>query len=196
MSHIALPYGMSYLFDEGVVQNGFLDMDIIANALSKICRFNGNTTQFYSVAEHTCHLVNLVSDRAKAWALLHDAPEFVMGDVSGPLKGRIAKHPHDVYRMDYKRAERFIIESFQSFLGWEDEQTMRGVMAEVAMYDYALCYHEAALLQPGSQFLYEPPRVDLGGSAPAHGGMCWTHEVAKQSMINLYQELSFRGEAT
>ena len=63
----------------------------IAHALSNICRFNGHSSRFYSVAQHSV----LVQWEVKAkgggyieqmWALLHDASEAYLGDVTGPLK--------------------------------------------------------------------------------------------------------------
>jgi 5'-deoxynucleotidase YfbR-like HD superfamily hydrolase len=58
----------------------------IASSLSKLARFTGHTTEFYSVAQH-CDLVSrLVPERLALAALLHDATEAYIGDVSRPLK--------------------------------------------------------------------------------------------------------------
>ena len=73
----------------------------IALHLSRLCRFTGAPTQFYSVAQH-CILVSqlvreildkeCVDDQSvEYWdqilaALFHDAEEYVTGDVSSPLK--------------------------------------------------------------------------------------------------------------
>lgn len=63
----------------------------IAHALSNLCRFNGHCKQFYSVAEHS----TLVADIVQALhgtmtdelaGLLHDASEAYLGDWSQPLK--------------------------------------------------------------------------------------------------------------
>jgi len=58
----------------------------VANALSKICRFTGQGDNFYSVAEHAIHVSYLVSEELAMDGLMHDATEFVIGDVSTPLK--------------------------------------------------------------------------------------------------------------
>ena len=58
----------------------------IAHALSLLCRFTGHTEQFYSVAEHCIRVAQLVEPKDKLAALLHDASEAYLGDISTPLK--------------------------------------------------------------------------------------------------------------
>ena len=64
------------------------DIDImdIAHHLSLICRFNGACKRFYSVAQHSIMVANLVSKHDKLAALLHDASEAYMADVIRPIK--------------------------------------------------------------------------------------------------------------
>lgn len=58
----------------------------IAQALSHISRFTGHTERPYTVAQHSVHVAELVSPLYRAQALLHDATEAYLGDVSTPLK--------------------------------------------------------------------------------------------------------------
>lgn len=58
----------------------------IAHALSNICRFSGNTSEFYSVAEHCVRATYLVEEQFKLETLLHDACEAYLGDVPTPVK--------------------------------------------------------------------------------------------------------------
>lgn len=58
----------------------------IAYSLGKICRFNGHTTCFYSVAEHCLHVSHFVSKENAMWGLLHDASETYLIDMPRPLK--------------------------------------------------------------------------------------------------------------
>lgn len=69
----------------------------IAGGLSKLCRFNGQILDFYSVAQHSCICVDLarqssITDNKLLMAiLLHDASEAYCGDVIKPLKNVIGK---------------------------------------------------------------------------------------------------------
>ncbi|HSF93469.1 MAG TPA: HD family hydrolase [Thermohalobaculum sp.] len=89
-----------------------LDIEIedIAHGLARVARWNGQTTgdHPYSVAEH-CLLVETILRRLKPKAgpmerlvaLLHDAPEYVIGDMISPFKAAIG--------LDYKDFERRLL---------------------------------------------------------------------------------------
>jgi hypothetical protein len=97
----------------------------IAHALSRLCRFTGHVRVFYSVAQHSCLVAEIVQDLCKAAlgvpcpdvmclaALLHDAPEAYIGDVSTPLKralrgeGTISEYDAIETRITNAIAERF-----------------------------------------------------------------------------------------
>lgn len=70
---------------------GTIDIRDIAHALAHLCRFNGHTRRFYSVAEHSVlvareAMVRGASAETQMLALLHDAAEAYLGDVVRPLK--------------------------------------------------------------------------------------------------------------
>ncbi len=76
----------------------------IAHALSHICRFAGHCKSFYSVAQHSVLVADYVMKRGRSinearWALLHDASEAYLGDITWPLK----QHPA---MRGYKEIER------------------------------------------------------------------------------------------
>jgi 5'-deoxynucleotidase YfbR-like HD superfamily hydrolase len=86
-----------------------LDVEIedIAHGLSRVARWNGQTEGRwpYSVAEHSILVEKLVHrldpDLALKWrlaTLLHDAPEYVVGDMITPFKAVIGP--------DYKEVEK------------------------------------------------------------------------------------------
>ncbi len=63
-----------------------ITIEDIANGLANESRFNGQTFEFYSVAQHSV-IVSLIVPPAWAWAaLFHDCAESVMKDMPKPLK--------------------------------------------------------------------------------------------------------------
>lgn len=68
----------------------------IAHALSQINRFTGHTRDPYSVAEHSILVAQMCESQYQLEALLHDAAEAYLGDVSSPLKHI---HEMDSYRL-------------------------------------------------------------------------------------------------
>ncbi len=89
-----------------------LDVEIedIAHGLARVARWNGQTTgtHIFSVAQHSL-LVEAISRKISAnldrkWrlaVLLHDAPEYVIGDLISPFKA--------VLRADYKAVENRLL---------------------------------------------------------------------------------------
>jgi 5'-deoxynucleotidase YfbR-like HD superfamily hydrolase len=63
-----------------------IDIEDIAHGLAYQCRFNGQTNQFYSVAQHSVMVAKMVPKHMQLAALLHDASEAYVGDMVKPLK--------------------------------------------------------------------------------------------------------------
>ena len=64
----------------------------IAVALSRECRFSGQTQEFYSVAQHSVRTSRIVLEAFALEALLHDATEAFIKDLPSPLKGMLPEY--------------------------------------------------------------------------------------------------------
>jgi hypothetical protein len=90
-----------------------LKIEDIAHALAHINRFTGHTWRAYSVAEHSIICAQKASPEAKLHALMHDAHEAYLGDVSGPLKALIGPvYKQLAEKLDYLIFERFGVEEY------------------------------------------------------------------------------------
>lgn len=61
----------------------------IAHGLANTCRFTGQVTTFYSVAEHSLRVAALLPAQEQLAGLLHDASEAFCCDIPKPLKNML-----------------------------------------------------------------------------------------------------------
>jgi hypothetical protein len=75
-----------------------IEIEDIAHGLARVARWNGQTTGPlpFNVAQHSLIVENFCSELKPGWpakwrlaALLHDAPEFVIGDMISPFKAQL-----------------------------------------------------------------------------------------------------------
>jgi hypothetical protein len=125
-----------------------LDIEIedIAHGLARVARWNGQTKgpHIYSVAQH-CLLVEALArirtprlDGGRRLAvLLHDAPEYVIGDMISPFKAVIGG--------DYKAVERRLLAAIHQRFGLP-AQVAPELDVLIKAADHAAAYLEATRL--------------------------------------------------
>lgn len=125
-----------------------LDIEIedIAHGLARVARWNGQTSgnSAFSVAQH-CLVVEQISasltpewpDRWKLAALLHDGPEYVIGDLISPFKAAIG--------LDYRAFENRILQAIHLRFGLPSTLS-KSVAAKIKRADRVAAYFEAIRL--------------------------------------------------
>lgn len=82
-------------------------IDDIAHGLSNVCRFAGQISRFYSVAQHSLMVCNSVEKEYKMQALLHDASEAYLGDMPSPIKRMFPEYKNVEQNLMSVIAEKF-----------------------------------------------------------------------------------------
>lgn len=93
-------------FDFCAPHESAFTIEDIAHGLAQICRYSGQCRNFYSVAEHSL----LVSETAAGFefeALMHDAAEAFLGDVTRPLKQMLPEFKRIEAEVEHAIFERF-----------------------------------------------------------------------------------------
>lgn len=123
----------------------------IAMSLSRINRFNGHTVRPYTVAQHSVHVAGLVGRELRLQALLHDATEAYIGDITRPLKELIGPvireiehrvwlaiarkwHLPPVLHVDVRKADDDMLKNEQATI-------QKGGTGELKIWHEDLAYH-------------------------------------------------------
>ena len=130
------------LFDIADPAGSEFTLNDIAHGLGRVCRFAGHTNRFYSVAEHCVHVSRLVPLEHKRAALLHDAAEAFIGDVTRPLKAMLPDYRKIEKAIEDAISDRFLIDE----LGNASRTAIHHPL--IKKIDVAMCYVEARELMP------------------------------------------------
>ncbi|MCB1378875.1 MAG: HD family hydrolase [Alphaproteobacteria bacterium] len=152
-----------------------LDIEIedIAHGLARVARWNGQTMgdHAFSVAQH-CVLVEQIAVKldprlgraARLAALLHDAPEYVIGDMISPFKAALG--------LDYKAFEKRLMAAIHIRFGLPPASSVK-LEAFIKKADRMAAYLEATQLAgfsiPEAETFFGRPRgLDGEGAQKFH----------------------------
>lgn len=129
---------------------GEIDIIDIAHAESLLCRYTGQVKRFYSIADHSIRASMMVPRELALAALLHDASEAYISDISRPLK-----HALPMYRDIEAIVQTAIYDRYGI------EPLSFGAQDLIKQADNILLISEARDLLPGANYkewgVTEPP---------------------------------------
>lgn len=139
-----------------------IEIEDIALGLSRVARWNGQTLgeHGFSVAQHSliveaicAHIDPGINAAHRLMALLHDAPEYVIGDMISPFKAALG--------LDYKRFEAHLEQAIHLRFGLPGHAPA-AVRLLIKQADHACAFFEAIQLAGFSeaealQFFGRPP---------------------------------------
>jgi uncharacterized protein len=141
-----------------------IEIEDIAHGLARLARWNGQTRghHAFSVAQHVLVVEEIASALNPGWpprwrlaALLHDAPEYVIGDLISPFKTAIG--------LDYKAFELKLLDAIH--LRFDLPAPLPGdVTHEIKRADRNAAFYEATrlagfALDEAHRFFGEPDRL-------------------------------------
>ena len=139
-----------------------VEIEDIALGLSRVARWNGQTegAWSFSVAQHSLLVEDLVGrlrpetpGRWRLAALLHDAPEYVIGDLITPFKAAVG--------LDYKTLEVSLLRAVHLRFGLPAELPQHAARL-IKRADHAAAYLEATQLagfsEPEANKIFGKPR--------------------------------------
>ncbi len=144
-----------------------LDVEVedIAHGLARVARWNGQTigTQPFNVAQHSVIVLDMCLQMKPGWkrewqlaALLHDAPEYVIGDMISPFKA--------VLGGNYKAVEKRLEEAVHLRFGLPAELPAE-VEKLIKKADRACAFFEATQLagfsvEEAAKFFPVPKKIE------------------------------------
>ena len=171
-----------------------LDVEIadIAHGLARVARWNGQTegAHIFSVAQHSLLVEAIARQRARLdrasrlGVLLHDAPEYVIGDMISPFKAVIGDA--------YKAVEGRLLVAIHLRFGLPAELPAE-LGALIKASDRAAAYLEATRLAGFSadearRFFGAPPK--FSGALERNYLVPWPAEIAERRYLDRFAKLA------
>lgn len=157
-----------------------VELEDIARGLSQVCRFAGQTTRFYSVAEHAVYVRQLVIaagyPELGLAALHHDSHEAYVGDWPSPLK---FVFDSELLRSITRGIDGAICEK----LGIGEPELLKDPI--IKEMDTLAMRREAATLKyshgVGDHWGFDEPMIPLAGTG-------WDHDRAEREFMRAHAE--------
>ncbi len=172
-----------------------IEIDDIAHGLARVARWNGQTTgdHAFSVAQHCClveaivaELVPEASRELRLMALLHDAPEYVIGDLISPFKAAIG--------LDYKSFELQLLAAIHRRFGLAAEVDQDEARL-IKQADRIAAFYEATRLagfsvEESLDFFGRPPAMRHEFTQSLGILVSWTANHAENQYLQRYRILT------
>src|SRR3569623_953501 len=136
-----------------------VELTDIAHGLARVARWNGQTRGDYpfSVAQHSVLVLEIfaaqspeANAKGRLYALLHDAPEYVMGDIISPFKAAMGGN--------YKEVENRLLGAIYLHFALNAAAPV-AIQKKIKQADREATYHDAVLL---AVFSVEDARIFCG----------------------------------
>ena len=172
-----------------------LDIEIedIAHGLARVARWNGQTKgdHAFSVAQHCvlveqifAHCNNHPSKQLRLTALLHDAPEYVIGDMISPFKAALG--------LNYKAFEHRLMAAIHIRFGLPPKASDETEML-IKQADKMAAYLEATQLAgfaiPEAEKLFGRPK-GLSGDKKFYALETWSPNEAAAEFVKTFKALT------
>lgn len=170
----------------------------IAHGLARVARWNGQTLgeHAFSVAQHSLIVDEIARETAAAdgieWtrahalaALLHDAPEYVVGDLISPFKAAIG--------FDYKAFEIRLLQAVHARFGLP-AMLSTATAGRIKAADGIAAFFEATVLAGFTQdeaalYFSPPPQLSPVLRHRLERLEAWPTRAAQQTFLSRFQEL-------
>lgn len=153
-----------------------ITIEDVAHSLAHNCRFNGHTSKFYSVAEHSVIVSHLCEPRNALAGLIHDASEAIISDVPKPIK----LHLPDVMRLE-NELENYMFDRFANGARMNED---------IKLCDITALAMEASKIMPGAEWVDELRRSFPLKDPGKLKVCCLSPKTAKLLFLSRYEELT------
>lgn len=162
-----------------------ITMEDMAWGLSHENRYNGHTQHPFSVGQHIWAMclyldANAAPRPVRQAAFIHDLPEFILKDITSPLKSVIGP--------EYDRLTVAWENAICQYLGMSDGTMYRKVFdSHIKPLDRAFYVAETTILHPNPEPLEEQPDEEIMGAVSFLIGV--EPEQVRAALLNYHKEL-------